>query len=215
MCRMIGFSAQSDIPIQPFLERLLEMAKYGKRAPHPDGWGYFALSSSGLVSYVKTSRPIFESEISSVFKAKLLIAHARKASKSTLKGNDQAHPLMLMKNEDVYVLAHNGFIEAPSGELGMDSEYILRIFSKHGPIEGANRLLSESYKSLNFLLFHNDTLYAFRACRENCDYYTLFLKEENGVAIISSESDGRLLKNGELVELRNGRVAGKWLLRTG
>jgi len=76
------------------------------------------------------------------------------------------------------------------------------------------RILSEpeivgKYSAANLLIAAGDALFAFRRYRRNGEYYTLYLKSGDGLAVVASEPldadpGWRLLADGELVELSQG-----------
>ena len=209
MCRIAAFSSSHDIPIKPFLEKLSLMAKSGKKSPHPDGWGYFALNERGIVSVVRSDEAIFEREIRSTFKASILVAHARKASKGTPKTADQSHPLILLK-DDLIVLAHNGLLkDAKKSFLGLDTEDIILEIGEKGVDRAIENLLKRRFSAINLVFFKKGLLYALRCARKNLDYYTLFLKSSEDSVIIYSErmEEGmEELENGEMIVARKGKV---------
>ncbi|MCD6449309.1 MAG: class II glutamine amidotransferase [Thermotogaceae bacterium] len=219
MCRMLAFSSISDIAIRGYLNKLKKMAKDGKKAPHKDGFGYFALNSCGIFSLVKSKNSIIDKNITTDFKAKILIAHARKASPETKKGDDQAHPFSFYKNGNLTVLAHNGSLKEYSSDvLGVDTEQVLRIIAEEGFEEGTKTLSKMNYRALNLLVFQNDFLYALRLTSAGFDYYTLFVAEKDGLVVVSSESvfkGMQPLENGQALKIKDGEVMKKWQIKDG
>ncbi len=206
MCRMIAFSSEDEIDVKPFFERLKKMAREGKRSPHPDGWGIFCVSGNQVV-YLRNEKPIFESEIPGL-KAKLCILHARKASPGTRKSVISTHPFLFLRNGKIHAFAHNGSLEVSKEELertvtGVDTELMMEFLSS-GDIE--DLIEKFSGPSLTFLMSDGESLWAFRYCRKECDYYTLFLEEKEGLIVVSSEGNGRELDNGEIVVVAGGEI---------
>ena len=206
MCRMIAFSSENEIGVKPFFERLKEMAKEGKKSPHLDGWGIFCVSGNQVV-YLRSEKPIFESEIPDL-KAKLCILHARKASPGTRKSVISTHPFLFLRNGKIHAFAHNGSLEVSKEELertvtGVDTELMMEFLSS-GDMKDLMRKFSGP--SLTFLMSDGKSLWTFRYCRRECDYYTLFLEEKEGLIVVSSEGNGRELESGELVMMEDGRI---------
>ncbi len=219
MCRMLAFSSDCDLNIRNYLNKLKKMAKDGMNAPHKDGFGYFALNSSGIFSFVKSKDSVIDKSITTDFKAKLLIAHARKASPKTKKRDDQAHPFSFYKDGTLTILAHNGSLkEYSSNVLGVDTEAILKVIAKEGFEKGILSLSKMSYRALNLLVFQDDFLYALRLTRVNFDYYTLYVMERDGLIVLSSEKiykNMHPLENGGALKIKNGEVIKRWQMKDG
>jgi len=219
MCRMVAFSSSNDVAVKSYLNKLKKMAKEGMHAPHKDGFGYFALNSSGIFSFVKSKDSIIDKNITTNFKAKLLIAHARKASSKTKKGDDQAHPLSFYKNGKFTILAHNGSLkEYSSIVLGMDTEEVLKVIAEEGFEKGVLSLSEKDYRALNLLVFQNDFLYVLRLANAKLDYYTMYIMEKEKLIVLSSEriyKNMRLLGNGEALKIKDGKVVRSWHIKDG
>ena len=210
MCRMIAFSSREDIDVQPYLDHLIWMASKGKRAPHPHGWGYFLMDSSGFVSIVRSRNPIYDDQPRTDLKARIGLLHARKASKGTIIDADRTHPYVLYDGK-IHVLIHNGGIEDgyDSPSTGVDTEYILRTIVKRGVKDAYCELSKLRASSLTFIYFDGDSMYVLKHRTKLPDYYTLFYKTDNGVFVISSEpiEDGwKEMENGELLVVKDGGI---------
>lgn len=206
MCRMIAFSSERDVEVSHFIYKLRKMAREGKKSPHPDGWGFFCRDSLGNVFYNRSTRPIFEDEVPN-FLASNCIIHARKASPGTTKGILSVHPFLFLKGEKIFALAHNGSVkvdEKESMRIGVDTELIIKQLLQ-GDLEDIPKKFHDATSTTLFLSDGN-VISAMRCCWEQCDYYTLFLREEEGVIVISSEGKGKELRNGEIVVLRSGKI---------
>ncbi len=210
MCRIVAFSCNEDVEIQPFLEYLIYLSEHGKNNPHHDGWGYFGLNSEGLLSVVRSKNPITEDKPKSNFKAKVFIGHVRKASPGTDTTYDQAHPLLHLKDARLTALVHNGLLrDAKKIFLNLDTEDILLEISKNGIYDGIERLLKRDFKSLNMVLYKEGFVYALRLAKEKLDYYTLYYKEtKNMIFLCSEEIEDEMipLKNGTMLKVKDGTI---------
>ena len=219
MCRMLAFSSSGDIAIKSYLNKLKKMAKDGMKAPHKDGFGYFALNSSGIFSFVKSKDSIIDKDITTDFKAKLLIAHARKASPRTKKRDDQAHPFSFYKDDKLTILAHNGSLkEYSSNVLGVDTEEVLKIVAEEGFERGILTLSKKNYRALNLLVFQEGFLYVLRLTKVSFDYYTLYMMENDRLVVLSSEKICKgmhPLENGEALKIKDGEVIKRWQIKDG
>ena len=204
---MIAFSAKNDVEISRFVYKLRKMARKGKKSPHPDGWGFFCKDSFGNILYNRSIVPIFDDDVPN-FRASSCIIHARKASPGTSKGILSVHPFLFTKGEKVFALAHNGSVKVEKRDvlrMGVDTELIVRVLSK-GSLEDIPRKFHDGSTSTTLFLSDGNMITAMRCCWKSCDYYTLFLEEEDGIITISSEGNGRELRNGEIVTLKDGKI---------
>ncbi len=209
MCRMLAFSSKVDVKVTPFFVQLKEMARSGKKSPHPDGWGFFCRDSLGNIFYNRSIIPIFEDKFP-VMNSMLCLMHARKASPGTSKGIFSVHPFLFIKDGKVHAIAHNGSVRLSQDDreglkTGVDTEMIIRLISNHG-LDAVPGRFSAGSSSATLLLTDGEYLTVFRCCWKSCDYYTLFLREEEGLVVISSEGEGREMENGELAVVRGGKV---------
>ena len=209
MCRMVAFSSEKDVRVSRFIDYLKRMAENGKKSPHPDGWGFFCKDTLGNVFYNRSTRPIFEDEFPD-FLASSCIIHARKASPGTSKGLLSVHPFLFLKGDSVLALAHNGSVNVNEGEkkvlrIGVDTELIINFLSK-GDLDDLPKEFRGRATSTTLLISDGKRITAMRCCWKECDYYTLFLREENGLVMVSSEGEGRELRNGEAVTMEDGKI---------
>ncbi len=216
MCRMAAFSSERTVDIKPYFDHLQRMAKEGKKSPHPHGWGMFCVGG-GKVIYHRSEKAAFEDE-PPIFRANLCIMHARKASPGTKVWPYAVHPFLFMKDGKIFALAHNGSLDLAEEEkerliFGVDTEILLERMAE-GWFEGLVKLAGRA-SSLTTLVSDGEKLWAFRCCTKSCDYYTLFLREEEGIVVISSEGEGRELRNGELLGIENGRIVSSRVLACG
>ncbi len=207
---MIAFSSKSDVPVQKYLDHLVWMASSGKRAPHPHGWGYFLMDSTGFVSIVKSPRPIFVDSPKTNLKAKIGLFHARKASKGTIIDADSTHPYIIY-NGKIHVLIHNGGIadgfESPT--TGVDTEYILRTIVERSVKDAYCQLSKLKASSITFVYFDGEKMYVLKHRTKLPEYYTLFYKVEGGVFVVASEpmdDDWKEMENGELIVVKDGSI---------
>ncbi len=209
MCRMIAFSSKRDVRVSRFVGDLKWMAKSGKKSPHPNGWGFFCKDSLGNVFYSRSTRPIFEDEFPD-FLASSCIIHARKASPGTSKGLFSVHPFLFVRKDSILALAHNGSVKVSESEkrflrIGVDTELIINLLIK-GDLKDIPERFRGRATSATLLLSDGKRITAMRCCWKECDYYTLFLKEESGLVMVSSEGEGRELENGEVITMEDGRI---------
>ena len=204
MCRFVAVISKDDIPLQPYFSFLLMQAKKGKRAPHPDGFGFW-IKSDGEYIY-KSTLPIWENNIS-VSHGKIGFFHARKRGESGAKVDIRnVHPFI---HSGVFM--HNGILSIPKHPKAIgdtDTESFFLTLLEYGIKEGIEKVIANyKFKSLNFVMYYKEKIYVLRLARELQDYFTIFLKRERNKIIISTEKDER-----EWEEIGNGEL---WVINPG
>ena len=205
MCRFVAVISKEDMPLQPYFSFLLEQAKNGKRAPHPDGFGFWIKSRKGEYAY-KSTLPIWENDIT-IPNGKIGFFHARKRGE---KGADvdikNVHPFI---REGVFI--HNGFLNIPKHPMAIgntDTESFFLTLLEYGVKEGVKRIIKNyDFKSLNFVMYYKEKLYVLRLAKKLQDYFTIFIKRDNEKIVISTEK-----YNNSWEEVKNGEL---WIINLG
>jgi len=147
------------------------------------------------------------------------IGHVRYASNPETVSAANSHPFQALG----VTLAHNGTFYGKIGAEGnarkvSDTVVFLELLVERwvertlaGLSETLLWILSDrelvgEYSAANLLIASGNELFAFRRFHRNADYYTLYLKSGDGLAVVASEPldanpGWRLLEDGELVEL--------------
>jgi predicted glutamine amidotransferase len=232
MCRMIAFSSTGPRDVAPytaFLARFCEsgnlVAGWEKRpgGNHPDGWGV-AWRAEDEIRMVKSGNPAASDPLLSDVRAVTdrFLGHVRYASNPETVCAANSHPFQALG----VTLAHNGTFYGKIGAEG-DARKVSDtvVFLEHledrwkertlpGLSETLRGILSDralvgDYSAANLLIATGDALFAFRRFHRNGDYYTLYLKSGEGIAVVASEPldadpGWRLLADGELVDLSRG-----------
>jgi predicted glutamine amidotransferase len=225
---MIAFASRTPRETKPFLSHLARFSREGMlverwtRHPggnHPDGWGA-AWRAGGRTNLVRGALPAWEDPRLAEAEAGTcrFVGHVRFASNRASVSAENAHPFLL---GDV-ALAHNGTFYGEIGDEGdergvSDSFVFLERLARRwgsGGIDELAALLGEiladrevvgEYTAANLLILRGDDLFAFRHSRKDEGYYSLYLREEEGGAVVASEpldGDGWIpLRDGELVEI--------------
>lgn len=200
MCRFIAVIAQEEFKVEEYIDMLEYMAKNGKRAPHKDGWGVWIKNSHGEFIH-KETLPIWERKIREFPKAKILFAHARKKGSGASIGLTNTHPFI----RDDAVFMHNGVavVEHPDVLGDTDSEKLFMHLIEGDVIQKLRELSKNEFSSMNSVLYRHGEIYVIRFARKLIDYYTIFVKCDNGRIIISTENlgDGEEMANETVLKL--------------
>jgi len=202
MCRFVAVISREDIPLQQYFSFLFTQAKSGKRAPHPDGFGFWIKSSRGDYVY-KSTLPIWENDVA-VPEGKIGFFHARKRGEKGARVDIRnVHPFV---RDGVFM--HNGILNIPRHPRAIgntDTESFFLTLLDYGVQEGIEKVMQNyEFKSLNFVMYYKEKIYVFRAAKKLQDYFTIFLKREKDRIIISTEKD-----NGSWEEVGNGEL---WII---
>ncbi len=226
---MIAFSSNEPRDVAPYLASLARFCESGnlvdgwERRPggnHPNGWGV-AWRAGDEIRMVKSGNPAASDPLLFGMRAVTdrFIGHVRYASNPETVCAASSHPFQALG----VTLAHNGTFYGKIGAEGdarkvSDTVVFLELLEKRwgertltGLSEALRGILSDGdlvgdYSAANLLIATGKDLFAFRRFRRNADYYTLYLKSANGIAVIASQpldGDGgwRLLDDGELLDL--------------
>ncbi len=185
----------------PYVEDLENMARYGKRSPHADGWGVWILGSHGLFYHKETS-PIWERSIEKFPPARILFAHARKKGKKGARiAIENTHPFV----SHGAVFMHNGSIDIEHGDAcgETDSERLFMNILHRGLWNTLCEIDSYNFTAINFVLYKDGKVYAVRKVKseKSRDYYTLYYRSASGRVIITTEGPGTLLENGTVLSV--------------
>ncbi len=229
MCRMIAFTSTEPRDLAPFLARLATLSRSGRLVPgwetrpqgnHPDGWGV-AYRRRGGMSVVRSGWPAAADprlgEVAA--KSTLFIGHVRYASNPQTVNAGNSHPFLA----GGVAVAHNGTFR---GRIGREAEArkvsdtlvfteLLAATWQDRTFEDLRDVLSRllgdpdlvgDYSAANLLIAVGDSMFVLRKFRRNPDYYTLYLRAGEGLAVVASEPlddrpGWRLLDDGELVAL--------------
>ncbi len=229
---MIAFASVEAQDIAPYLASLARFCASGnlvagwEKRPggnHPDGWGV-AWRAGDEIRMVKSGNPAASDPLlfSTRAETDLFIGHIRYASNPETVNAANSHPFQALG----VTLAHNGTFYGKIGAEGdarkvSDTVVFLELLEERwvertltGLSETLRGILSEpelvgEYSAANLLIAAGNELFAFRRYQRNGEYYTLYLKSGDGLAVVASEPldadpGWRLLANGELVELSRG-----------
>ncbi len=229
MCRMIAFASAAPCDVAPFLSHLARLSRSGNlvagwpRRPegnHPDGWGV-ACRRAEAMTVLRSGKPAAVDPALGQVAAKTtrFIGHVRYASNPATVNAGNAHPFL----SGGLALAHNGTFQGRIGREGearkvSDTLVFTELLAAEwrdrtheGLRETLARLLGDpdlvgDYSAANMLIAGGESLFALRRYRKNPDYYTLYLRAEEGLAVVASEPlderpGWRLLSDGELVSI--------------
>jgi predicted glutamine amidotransferase len=229
---MVGFASVEPRDVATYLVSLARFCESGnlvtgwERRPggnHPDGWGV-AWRAGDEIRMVKGGNPASADPLLFGMRAVTdrFIGHVRYASNPETVCAANSHPFQALG----VTLAHNGTFYGKIGAEGdarkvSDTVVFLELLEDRweertlaGLSETLRGILSDrelvgEYSAANLLIATGDELFAFRRFRRNGDYYTLYLKSLEGLAVVASEplDEGpgwRLLDDGELVEFSQG-----------
>jgi predicted glutamine amidotransferase len=170
---------------------------------------------------VKSGRPAAADPLLSQVRVRTdrFIGHVRFASNPETVNAVNSHPFLMMG----LALAHNGTFYGKIGEEGDDRKVsdtlvFLELLAQRWKERtlpalsaGLREMLSDrelvgEYSAANLLIASADRLFAFRRYRRDGEYYTLCLREGNGMVVAASQpldgvSGWRPMEDGELAEL--------------
>jgi len=238
---MLAFASEEPQDVAPYLRHLARFCESGNLVDrwekhaggnHPDGWGV-AYRQGDEIRLVKSGKPASTDPLLLQLAARTgrFIGHVRFASNVDTVDAGNSHPFIEMG----LALAHNGTFRGKVGEEGdarkvSDTRVFLEILATRWKertlpalAETLREMLSDGelvgkYSAANLLIASGERIFAFRRCRRDAGYYTLYLREGSGVAVAASQPlddapGWRLLADGELLELlpsgsKSVRVAG-------
>ncbi|MFW9856634.1 MAG: class II glutamine amidotransferase [Candidatus Thorarchaeota archaeon] len=230
MCRLLAicgyFESWREIVIE-----FQKLAKFGKKAPHQDGWG-IAGSNEGNYAMSLIDKQLgsaYDSEqyYKAIFSLKkqpqIVLCHLRKASLTVPITLANAQPFVTEK----WAFVHNGTIYQ-ADTLSRDTAYIqtsdnsdtefffhylltkLSAFTTNesnlGTFTDSIVSMKNDFSSINCMLSDGEDLYVVRWCKKLPNYYTLFLYEQNGAIIISSEPLAPSILKNQWQEIPNQSV---------
>ncbi len=229
MCRMVAFASTLSRDATPFLEHLARFCASGnlvarwKKHPggnHPDGWGV-AYRQDDEIRVVRSGKPAASDPLLRKLDVRTdrFIGHVRFASNPATVNAGNSHPFIASG----IALAHNGTFRGKIGAEG-DARHVsdTLVFLERladrwhdRTLKGLEDFLRETladaglvgdYSAANLLIASGERLFAFRHCRRDPGYYSLYLAERDGHPVAASQpldhGDGwRLLEDGELVDL--------------
>lgn len=234
MCRMVAFASAVPRDAVPFLGHLARFCESGNLVArwkkheggnHPDGWG-IAYRKDDEIRAVRSGKPAASDPLLSQLDIRTdrFIGHVRFASNPETVDAGNSHPFIASG----IALAHNGTFYGTIGKEGdrrkvSDTRVFLELLAdrwKDRTLQGLERFLREvlsdpervgDYSAANLLIATPERLFAFRHCRRDPGYYTLYLAERDGHPVAASqpldnEAGWRLLEDGELVDLEPAAV---------
>lgn len=227
MCRVLGILSTNGFSPE-YLGEFRELAENGRvrrgaSSGHKDGWGvviydktkprYLARepgSASDDPRYLEVMK-----SLPSIRGQGVMIAHLRKAGRNGGSSTvENTHPFV----EGRWAFAHNGGISKfnikPRGLRGVtDSERFFRLLvNRIGKGNDFKDALAWSvsfvrrkydYSSLNFVLSDGYSLYGYRDCTEDEDYYSLLYRRSRKDVVFSQEPLG----DGNWISIPNRSIA--------
>lgn len=207
MCRMLGVFSQKKQTLENWLPYLEMQAKYGMNHPHGDGFGITYFENSTL--HIRHEmNPIWDRThiLQGNEQGDILVMHARQASKGS-KNINNVQPFYAKSEDTHFVFCHNGtvfdieYLDANGSSLAggeSDSKVIFEKLIESLPFYDdlptcvSNLILEivencQHITSLNCLFSNGGSLGAVRYCFSQEDYYTLWVSEQPGLYIVSTE----------------------------
>ena len=210
LCRVLGIISSQGFS-QEYLAEFRNLAENGKvrrgaRPGHKDGWGV-VIYDGGTPNYLAREpksasadpKYLEVSEKLAKVQGGILLAHLRKATRNGGSPSvENTHPFVSGR----WAFAHNGGIRKfnikPSGLKGItDSERFFRLLlNRFGRDNSFDDALAWSvsfvrknfdYSSLNFVLSDGNTVYAYRDCDEDENYYSMLYKRSKKEVVVSQE----------------------------
>ena len=193
MCRFIAVISHNYFNPKLYVEKLENIARYGRSSPHGDGWGLWIKSGHGEYLYHETS-PIWERNVQNFPDAEIMFLHARKRGKNGAeKSLLNTHPFI--RKDSVFM--HNGFVEIthPGTTGDTDSEKMFLSILELGIWNFLVEVRNHKYSSINFVMYHSGKIYVLRSAKRSVDYYSIYIDKKTDKIVISTEGNGKLIEN--------------------
>ncbi len=207
MCRMIAVVAREPIVAAPFLEELAAQSRMGVESPHGDGFGA-AIFTGGHWLHVREQSPAWAVALEAFGKIRgtLMLLHSRKASDPTTINLTKLHPFCWPGFGQGVMFCQNGTIrkhekiqtrlDASAIDTEKYFDVVIRHYEKSKDFGEAISAAAEEIErcgadatSLNAFLSDGKELVAYKGkiLEQNSCYHTLFVKEEAGISVVSTE----------------------------
>jgi predicted glutamine amidotransferase len=226
---MVAFASARAQDVAPYLRQLARFCESGNLVArwkkhdggnHPDGWG-IAYRQEDEIRVVRSGKPASADPLLAQVDVKTdrFLGHVRFASNPETVHAGNSHPF----TASGLALAHNGTFYGKIGEEGdarkvSDTLVFLELLAqrwKERSLQGLAAVLRETlsdrelvgeYSAANLLIASPERMFAFRRCRRDEEYYTLYVRAGKELAVAASQplsagSGWRLMENGELLEL--------------
>jgi len=196
MCRLQLVKSEQKFDIPFHLSRFAIIAKNSKEF-QGHGWGCSYLDENNEWQHYKNIKPIWEDDLNKFPETNLLIAHARSAFQDKgikIENNMPFH-------DDNFVFIFNGELRGvkikEKGRIG--AEKIFNFIKKHENGSMIYDFLSAITKlkertryirGLNIILATKNNVYLNSVYGEDDTYFTMFIKEKNGMLSVCSEPYG-------------------------
>ncbi len=202
MCRFVAVISKKPFETAEYINMLKHQARYGKRAPHKDGWGAYIRKENGDILHKETV-PVWLS--SATFpRSYILMAHARKKGRGAKVAICNTHPFVC--GDAVFM--HNGVIKIvkhplAKGDTDSESAFLTLLSSDLDEFKKRLKTFAETheYRALNFVMLYDAKLIVVRSANANADYYSIYFKREGDKIVISTE-----LEHGEAMKNHTGMV---------
>lgn len=207
MCRMIAVVARAPLAAARFLEELAAQSKAGVESPHGDGFGA-AIFTNGHWLHVREQSPAWGISLKALgsIEGTLMLLHSRKASDPTTINLTKLHPFCWPGKGQGVMFCQNGTIrkhekmQTRLPATAIDTEkYFDAVIKHYEQSKDFGQALVATAKeihddgadptSLNAFLSDGHELVAYKGkiLEQNSCYHTLFVKEEPGLSIVSTE----------------------------
>jgi predicted glutamine amidotransferase len=207
MCRMIAVVSEKPVACGPFLDELAKQSCGGVESPHGDGFGA-AIFTRGHWFHVREQCPVWDAARSALnsIEGTILLLHSRKASDPTSINLTKLHPFCWPGKGQGIMFCQNGTIrkhdrlKTSLGPEAIDTEKYFEIVIRHyqqkqdmgDAVLAAAKEIEDAgadATSLNCCISdgHELVTYKGKILPQNAGYHTLFVHEEPGLSVVSTE----------------------------
>ncbi|MGZ4963458.1 MAG: class II glutamine amidotransferase [Limisphaerales bacterium] len=204
---MIAVVSQKPVACGRFLDELAKQSCGGIESPHGDGFGA-AIFTNGHWFHVREQCPVWDAARSALnsIEGTILLLHSRKASDPTSINLTKLHPFCWPGKGQGIMFCQNGTIrkhDRLKSSLGPDAidtekyfDIVIRNYKQKNDladavVEAANEIYAADADttSLNSCISDGRELvcYKGRILPQNVGYHTLYVHEEPGLAVVSTE----------------------------
>jgi predicted glutamine amidotransferase len=191
MCRLLAVKDVAPFAIADVVRPFAEIARRSSEF-QGDGWGCAWWQSEGWTLH-RSSRPIWEDDLTELGEARVLIAHARSAFRNEGIAVENNMPFLFGGHGFVFNGELHGVRLKEQGRIGAEKlfKFLLR-FSRDGVPEltrgiAAVTRMTRHIRAMNFVLADGERFFAYSQFSENPDYFTVHTLRAGRRVVICSQ----------------------------
>ena len=191
MCRLLAIRDEAPFAVADMLRPFAEMARQSTEF-QGDGWGCARWQEGGWVRH-RSTRPIWEDDLTGFGETRVLITHARSAFRNENIALENNMPFLSGEHGFVFNGELHGVRLKQQGRIGAAKlfSFLLR-FGGDGAAGlargvGAVTRMTRYVRAMNFVLARGERFFAYSQFSENPDYFTLHVVRSLERVVICSQ----------------------------